>query len=64
MIIYARNSNIRCEDYETVKETKKHLILDALERNGGNYTEAARMLGVHPNNLHRLARNLGLKTNP
>jgi transcriptional regulator with GAF, ATPase, and Fis domain len=48
--------------YEAVRETKKRLILDALEQTGGNYTEAARLLGVHPNNLHPLARNLGLKT--
>jgi hypothetical protein len=27
----------------------------------GNYVEAAGILGVHPNYLHRLIRNLGLK---
>jgi hypothetical protein len=27
----------------------------------GNYVEAAASLGVHPNYLHRLIRNLGLK---
>jgi DNA-binding protein Fis len=27
----------------------------------GNYTEAAKVLGVHPNYLHRLIRNLNLK---
>ena len=47
--------------YEAVKQAKKQLILDALEQAGGNYTEAARMLGVHPNNLHRLMRNMNLK---
>jgi Nif-specific regulatory protein len=50
--------------YEVVKETKKRLILEALEQTGGSYTEAAALLGVHPNNLHRLARNLGLKPQP
>ena len=44
-----------------VKEVKKQLIIDAVEQNGGNYVEAARILGVHPNYLHRLIRNLGLK---
>ena len=37
-------------------------ILRALEQTGGNYTEAAKELGVHPNNLHRLIRSLNLKT--
>jgi DNA-binding NtrC family response regulator len=44
-----------------VKELKKQLILDAVEQTGGNYVEAAGILGVHPNYLHRLIRNLGLK---
>jgi Nif-specific regulatory protein len=44
-----------------LKELKKELILGALEEAQGNYTEAARILGVHANYLHRLIRNLGLK---
>jgi len=44
-----------------VKELKKQLILDAVEQTGGNYVEAAEILGVHPNYLHRLIRNLGIK---
>jgi transcriptional regulator with GAF, ATPase, and Fis domain len=44
-----------------VKELKKQLILDAVEQTQGNYVEAAGILGVHPNYLHRLIRNLGLK---
>ncbi len=44
-----------------VKELKKDLILNALEETKGNYTEAARILGVHVNYLHRLIRNLDLK---
>ena len=44
-----------------VKEVKKQLILDAVEQTRGNYVEAAGILGVHPNYLHRLIRNLGLK---
>ena len=43
--------------------TVRSIILKALERTGCNYTEAARLLGVHPNNLHRLIRNLNLKVN-
>ncbi len=44
-----------------VKELKKELILDAVRETRGNYSEAAGILGVHPNYLHRLIRNLGLK---
>ena len=45
-----------------VKQLKKHLILTALEEAKGNYTEAAKILGVHANYLHRLVRNLNLRT--
>jgi Nif-specific regulatory protein len=48
--------------YDAVKDAKKQIILKALESSNGNYTEAAKLLGVHPNNLHRLIRNLNLKT--
>lgn len=44
-----------------VKELKKQLIVNAVEQTRGNYVEAAGILGVHPNYLHRLIRNLGLK---
>jgi len=45
-----------------VTQLKKHLILAALEEAKGSYTEAARILGVHANYLHRLVRNLDLRT--
>ncbi len=44
-----------------VKELKRQLILNAVEQTQGNYVEAAAVLGVHPNYLHRLIRNLELK---
>ncbi len=44
-----------------LKELKKQLILDAVEQTQGSYADAARLLGVHPNYLHRLIRNLELK---
>ena len=47
--------------HEAIKEAKRQLILRAVEQSGGSYTEAARLLGVHPNYLHRLIRNLDLK---
>jgi Nif-specific regulatory protein len=42
-------------------DLKKQLILKSLEDTKGNYTEAARLLGLHVNYLHRLIRNLGLR---
>jgi Nif-specific regulatory protein len=47
--------------HEVIAEAKKQLILKAVEQAGGNYTEAAKLLGVHPNYLHRLIRNMNLK---
>ena len=47
--------------HDAVRESKKQLILQALEQHGGGVTEAARSLGVHPNYLHRLISNLGLR---
>ena len=44
-----------------VKQQKKQLIEKALQQCNGNYIEAAKMLGLHPNSLLRLIRNLGLK---
>ncbi len=47
--------------HEAIRETKKRLILKAVKQAAGNYVEAARLLDVHPNYLHRLIRNLNLK---
>jgi transcriptional regulator with GAF, ATPase, and Fis domain len=43
-----------------IKELKRHLVLKAFEEASGNYAQAARLLGMHPNNLHRLIRSLEL----
>jgi transcriptional regulator with GAF, ATPase, and Fis domain len=47
--------------HTSVKELKKQLIVSAVQQTRGNYVEAAKILGVHPNYLHRLIRNLSLK---
>jgi len=47
--------------HASVKDLKKQMILNAVEQTRGNYVEAAAILGVHPNYLHRLIRNLELK---
>ena len=47
--------------HTAIKELKKSLIVRTLEDTRGNFTEAAHALGVHPNYLHRLMRNFGLR---
>src|SRR6516225_1913195 len=47
--------------HDAIRHLKKQLILNALEQSGGNITEAAKLLGVHGNYLHRLMRNLDLR---
>ena len=47
--------------YDAVNAKKKELILGSLAEARGNFPEAARLLGIHPKYLHRLARNLNLK---
>ncbi|HEY0428030.1 MAG TPA: sigma 54-interacting transcriptional regulator [Pyrinomonadaceae bacterium] len=45
---------------EQLKNAKQRIILDALKKSGWNYSDAARGLGIHPNNLHRLISTLGI----
>ena len=47
--------------HDVITRSKKDLILQVFEKAGGNYTAAAQLLGLHPNYLHRLIRNLNLK---
>ena len=47
--------------HEAVTRAKRQIILDATAQANGNFTEAARLLGVHPNYLQRLIRNLHIK---
>ena len=45
---------------EAVKLFKKEMIVDALEKNHGNWAATARDLGMHRSNLHNLAKRLNL----
>lgn len=47
--------------YELVKEAKKQIVLNAFIQTG-SYSEAAKLLGLHTNNLHRLIRSLDIKS--
>jgi len=46
---------------EAVEDFQRDLVRRALERSGGSWAAAARELGLHRSNLHRLARRLGLR---
>jgi Nif-specific regulatory protein len=50
------------EYHRGVRDAKRQLILNAISHARGNYTQAAKALGLHPNNLHRLIRDLDLKS--
>ncbi len=46
--------------HDAVAQTKRQLILNAVDQAEGNFGQAAKLLGVHPNYLQRLVRNLNL----
>ena len=56
----AESSSVKYHDQ--INYLKKRMIADAVKQSKGSYTEAARLLGVHPNYLHRLIRNLDIKS--
>jgi transcriptional regulator with GAF, ATPase, and Fis domain len=47
--------------HEAVRQTKQRVIIEAFRKAQRNYAQTARLLGLHPNYLHRLIRNLDLK---
>jgi Nif-specific regulatory protein len=56
-------SGVHSDNYHyLVKEAKSLIVTRAIEEGDGNYTEAAKRLGLHPTNLHRIIRNLNLKS--
>jgi len=48
--------------HDRINDLKKRMIVDAVKQSKGSYTDAAKLLGVHPNYLHRLIRNLNIKS--
>jgi two-component system, NtrC family, response regulator HydG len=45
----------------SVQQTKRDAIIDAYVQGGGDYKQAAKILGLHPNYLLRLVRNLNIR---
>ncbi len=61
-ILESSNFEMPLMEYQkAVNEMKQNLILKTLRQTNGNYTEAAKILGLHPTNLHRLIRTMNLK---
>jgi Nif-specific regulatory protein len=46
--------------HDAVVQSKKEIILGAIEQVQGNHIDAARLLGINPNYLQRLLRNLNV----
>lgn len=53
----ARGASLR----EATQEFQRALIRDAVDRSSGNWSQAARALGMDRSNLHHLAKRLGLR---
>lgn len=47
---------------DLLRQSKRKLVLEALEKAKGDYAEAAQILGIHTSNLHRMVRTLNLKS--
>jgi transcriptional regulator with GAF, ATPase, and Fis domain len=63
LIIESQPPDVQLSSYqEAIKEAKRRIILKAMEQANSNYAETARILEIHPNNLHRLIRDLNLKS--
>ncbi len=57
------NNNSNFSFQARIKEAKRRIIINTVNESDGSYTEAARRLDVHPNNLHRLIRELQIDKN-
>ncbi len=61
LIDFFRDFQGPAHDFLFAGRFKRRFILDAVARNDGNWAAAARQLGIHRSNLHKLARRLGIK---
>lgn len=57
VVVSIRGKTLR----EALEETKRTMVLRAVEANGGNWAAAARSLGMARSNLHQMAGRLGLR---
>ena len=61
-LLEEQSSGLAARYHSTINQTKKQLVLTALDEAKGSPADAARLLGIHPKYLHRLIRNLNLKS--
>jgi len=47
--------------HDRLNSLKRNMIKDAMKQSRGSYTEAAKLLGLNANYMHRLIRNLQVK---
>jgi DNA-binding NtrC family response regulator len=47
--------------HAAVRQAREGIILNSMRRAGYSYSGAAKLLGIHVNNLHRLIRELNIK---
>ena len=62
--IVEKNSSVsplKAHYHAAITDFKKQLVREAFLTARGNYLEAAKMLGIHPNSLLRLIRNLDIR---
>jgi transcriptional regulator with GAF, ATPase, and Fis domain len=46
---------------QALLEARRKIVLEAFRAAGGTHSQAAELLGIHPNNLHRMLNELGLR---
>jgi Nif-specific regulatory protein len=62
VVIGLRNVGPAGGYHDRVREARRNIVRSAIEQSAGSYSHAARSLGIHVNDLHRLIRELELKT--
>jgi DNA-binding NtrC family response regulator len=61
-LVEEQSSEIVALYHNTLNQTKRQLVITAMDEAKGSHIEAARLLGIHPKYLHRLIKNLNLKS--
>lgn len=60
-VVEAAPRDSKAKYHQSVGQAKHDAIIDAYVQGRGDYKQAARLLGLHPNYLLRLVRNLNLR---
>ena len=61
-LVEEQSSEIVALYHNTLNQTKRQLVITAMDEAKGSHIQAARLLGIHPKYLHRLIKNLNLKS--